>query len=681
MTGDPVELVRDRLSGGGFAPTKGRDKFNATCPVHGGKVRTKSLSVSRGRDGDVLLKCHVDNCSHKEVARALGLDERDLFVDSTGPAQVVPPVTGLKREVAAYSYTDEDGVLLYQAVRLEPKTFRQRRPDGAGWDWSMGDVRKVPYRLPELQAAVTAGRRVFVVEGEKDADRLAGLGVVATCNVGGAGKWLDDYTAHLRGAHVVVIPDNDPPGRDHMREVVASVLPVAASVRLVDLPVAEKGDVSDWLDAGGTIEELKALVEAAADLDDTPAELEPPPEVTYLSEIAREQVTWTWPGRIPRGKLTIIEGDPERAKSTVTLDLAARVSIGREMPDGHQLDEPGGVLLVCAEDDVADTIIPRLLAHDADLSRIATMTLKRDEQGRLIPLSIPEDIPRLEKAVRDVGARLVVIDPITAYLSEEINSHNDPSVRRALTPLADVAQRLRTSIVLVRHLNKDGQQRKALYRGGGSIAFSGAVRSVMVVDRHPDQQDLVVLARVKNNLAVHVPSIGYRIGSSLVYECPRIEWQGQVDIDADTLLRGPDGRLDAPARDEAEAVLEQLLANGPMEAKKVRKLASEAGVAKATLDRAKKHLGVRAKREIDAATGQTTGWTWHLPTSSDSPETPTSNCDALGVPGEEEQIPEVQSGPEHHGMGQGSLGSGAATYAELIARKQARAALLGEAAI
>lgn len=335
------------------------------------------------------------------------------------------------------------------------------------------------------------------------------------------------------------------------------------------------------------------------------------PVVKMLSDVTRERVHWLWAGRIPLGKLTIIEGDPELAKSTVTLDLAARLSTHRPMPDGHRLDQPGGALLVCAEDDVADTIVPRLLAHHADLTRIGTLTLQRDENGVLIPLSLPEDLNRLEEAIQQVDAKLVIIDPITAYLSEKINSHVDASLRRALAPLSDVAQRNGCAVVLVRHLNKASGD-KAMYRGGGSIAFSGAARSVMVVGRHPDNDDVIVLARVKNNLSQSIPSIGYRIKSSLEYESPVIDWSPDpISLDADTLLRGKDGRLEAPQRDLAEEVILDALRTGPRPAPEVKRLALEAGVSKATLDRAKERLAIKSVRKRDGD-GRTVGWEWHL---------------------------------------------------------------------
>lgn len=169
-----------------------------------------------------------------------------------------------------YDYTDESGVLLFQVVRLRKlngeKDFRQRRPGARSgeWTWSLGRTRRVPYRLPALTAA-DSSTWVHVVEGEKDADRLVAEGLVATTNLGGAGKWRPEYSAYFRGRRVAILRDNDEAGLRRAQHVSRELSPVAAEVRIVELDdVPPKGDVSDWLDAGHTVGELEALSEATA---------------------------------------------------------------------------------------------------------------------------------------------------------------------------------------------------------------------------------------------------------------------------------------------------------------------------------------------------------------------------------------------------------------------------------
>jgi hypothetical protein len=173
--------------------------------------------------------------------------------------------------VATYDYTDESGALLFQVCRFEPKTFRQRRPDGrGGWIWSLGETRRVPYGLAELAIAILFEEVVYIVEGEKDVDALRTKKLVATCNPGGAGKWRAEYNESLRGADIVVIGDNDDAGREHAQQVAAALHGIAKRVRVLDLThvwpaCPDKGDVSDWFAAGGTAERLTALI---ADLRD-----------------------------------------------------------------------------------------------------------------------------------------------------------------------------------------------------------------------------------------------------------------------------------------------------------------------------------------------------------------------------------------------------------------------------
>jgi hypothetical protein len=232
------------------------------CPAHADD--TASLSVGIGDDNRALLHCFA-GCTFDAIVEAAHLTRADL----SGRHH-----TGSLTIAATYDYTDEAGVLLYQVCRLVPKSFRQRRPDGrSGWTWKLGDVRRVLYRLPAL-----AGREtVYVTEGEKDSDRLAALGLASTTNAGGAGKWCDAYTRQLQTAGVktvILLPDHDEPGRQHAEAVAMSCRAAGLVVRIVTLPnVPLKGDVSDWLDAGGTCAALEQLSRADASPATTPMAL------------------------------------------------------------------------------------------------------------------------------------------------------------------------------------------------------------------------------------------------------------------------------------------------------------------------------------------------------------------------------------------------------------------------
>ena len=255
---DPLRLVIDRLGDGVIR--RGDRQYTAKCPAH--EDRHASLSIGVGDDGRVLLNCHA-GCEFKTICAAIGLTEADTFPPRQDNGHGRRNGNGhARRIVSTYDYTDRDGGLLYQSVRYEPKDFRQRRPDGkGGWVWSMKGIKLVLYKLPELMDADPSDW-VFVCEGEKDVDRLLSLGLVATTNPMGAGKWRDEFGETLRGRRCCILPDNDKPGADHARQVAQSLRGVAADVRILELPdLPPKGDVSDWIDAGGTAEALVRLVE------------------------------------------------------------------------------------------------------------------------------------------------------------------------------------------------------------------------------------------------------------------------------------------------------------------------------------------------------------------------------------------------------------------------------------
>ncbi|MGH9287511.1 MAG: hypothetical protein ACRD0V_04325, partial [Acidimicrobiales bacterium] len=217
------------------------------CPAH--DDHDPSLSVTNG-DGKALLHCHA-GCNVVDIVTILGLEVADLFDEQP---------SGSRAEiVATYDYTDEDGTLLFQVVRYFPKDFRQRRPDGVGgWVWKLGDTRRVLYRLPQVVRAIDQLETIYVVEGEKDADRLVRSGEVATCNPGGVGKWRREYTNLLSTAHVVIVADRDGPGRKHAKKIHTELTGTAASVRVVEPAVGK--DVCDHFAAGHGVDDFIPVV-------------------------------------------------------------------------------------------------------------------------------------------------------------------------------------------------------------------------------------------------------------------------------------------------------------------------------------------------------------------------------------------------------------------------------------
>jgi hypothetical protein len=332
---------------------------------------------------------------------------------------------------------------------------------------------------------------------------------------------------------------------------------------------------------------------------------------TLLSTVQPQRVEWLWPGRIPLGKLTILDGDPGLGKSVLSLDLAARVSRGLSMPFEDRepgMDrEPGGVVLLSAEDDLEDTIRPRLDAAGADVGRVLALERIPDGDFHRLPV-LPGDLLFLKAAIRRVEAKLVIVDPLTAYLGADTNTHRDQDCRRALHPLAVLAQEKGVAVLVIRHLNKlIGNN--PLYRGGGSIALIGAARSGLLVGRDPDNPDRRVLASTKCNLARLPVSLAFDL-SLADNGALRVGWIGESPHTAESLLAAPKDDEERGMLQTAQEVLRTILSNGPRAAKDVRREARSAGIADRTLDRAKAALGVKATLIGFGRDGE---WRWALP--------------------------------------------------------------------
>jgi hypothetical protein len=329
----------------------------------------------------------------------------------------------------------------------------------------------------------------------------------------------------------------------------------------------------------------------------------PRPVGKLLSEVEPESVEWLWPGRLPLGKLAVLDGDPGLGKSAVTLDLAARVSAGLELPDGGRC-EPAGVVLLSAEDGLADTIRPRLDAAGADVERIVALSTLAERDGAERTISLTQDLGDIERDIRCVRAALVVVDPLMAFLSGKTDSHKDQDVRRALAPLAALAERTGAAVLIVRHLNKAAGG-NALYRGGGSIGIIGAARSGLVVAPDPEDPERRILASNKHNLSRAAPSLAFRVGAA-ANGAAKVAWDGTSGLSAADILKEPADSEQRSALSDAKDFLSKELADGPVSAEVVRKDARSAGVSERTLKRAKRTLKVRSEKEGGS-------WNWVLP--------------------------------------------------------------------
>lgn len=568
----------------------GRDKM-VLCPAHDDK--TPSLAIKAGDDGRILLDCKA-GCTTERVCSALGIKMKDLFADNHNG----------NSDIITYDYKNAAGELIYQVCRFPNKKFSQRRPGNNGeYVWSLKGIKRLLYRLPELNAA-DKKRYVFVPEGEKDADRLISLGLVATCNSGGAGKWQKEISEPLRGRRIIIIADHDEPGRKHSKEVAKMLTGIAESIKVIEFDnLPEGGDVSDFLNNGGTIETLKVLVSKTKTFDADAEDDSIEPVLVSLGTVKEEQVEWLWLERIPQGKITLLVGDPGLGKSFFSLYLAAKVTTGSPWPDIPDTNIPiGSVVILSAEDDINDTILPRLKAAGANINKIiAIQGVKHKDEKNKQYFDLTKHIPQLEKAIKTMlDVKLIVIDPLSAYLGAT-DSHKNSEVRGCLGPLAEMASKHKVAVLGISHLTKNTAI-KSVYRVLGSVAFLAAARAVWAIARDKEDPNRRILCPIKTNLSVSPTSIAFKIIDGAV----AVE-SGIINMTAEDVL-GEDTKEKTSLR-YAEEWLKDTLADGEMKTRDIFKMAKAEGLSEYSIQRASVKLKVK---RITIGFGKDKTTTWKL---------------------------------------------------------------------
>jgi len=339
----------------------------------------------------------------------------------------------------------------------------------------------------------------------------------------------------------------------------------------------------------------------ARDNGDRPADVA---VVVKLADVNREEVEWEWEARLPHRRIVLVEGDPGVGKSWLVLAIGAAITTGAPLPGQTAPREPGKVLLLTAEDGLADTVRPRMEDMAADLQRVKVLTAMRNEEGNERHPSLVDDLGAVETVLSEGGYKLLIIDPLNAYLGVTLDTHRDAALRAALTPLALLAERWGVIVLCIRHLTKGGRD-KAIYRGQGNIAYTAAARVVFLVGANPDDPQERVLACIKNNLAPLPPALAFELRDG------QFLWRGITDVTAAAMLAPDRDEGERGALAEAEDFLRQLLADGPMEVTQMEEERKGAGITVATLRRAKEALSVVSARQGGLA--EKGRWAWALP--------------------------------------------------------------------
>ena len=297
-----------------------------------------------------------------------------------------------------------------------------------------------------------------------------------------------------------------------------------------------------------------------------------------MEDVEVEEVKWLIYPFIPYGKITIIQGDPGEGKTTLVLQIIARLTKGESIVN-EEAKEPINVIYQTAEDGLADTIKPRLLSADADCSKVLVI----DDKDT--PLTM-RDV-RLEQAIVETNAKLVVLDPIQGFLGADVDMHRANEIRPVMKHISELAEKYKCAIILIGHMNKSSMGKSA-YRGLGSIDFQAAARSVLIVGRIKDEPEIRVVCQTKSSLAPEAKSLAFRLSEENGFE-----WIGDYDVTADDLLSGS---AKGKKKQIAMEFLEITLADGQMPYTELLELAKQKGISEKTLRNAKDELGIKAKR-------------------------------------------------------------------------------------
>ena|GEM_PF-3131823 len=588
-----AEQDQSRLSAAMTSNTrKKRDHLKTTWSgTTGDRTRVVEYLKSRGLSGNVLEAVSDQVVRFHPSLDYWDYDEQDKLVKlGTFPAMVAKVTDGEGAGVTLHrTYLDpDDPGKLELGDSLPAKKLMSPATDGG----TRGASIKI----------FPAGSVLGLTEGIETALAVhTATGQSVWSCVSAQGLETVDIPTEVRAVHVWADNDASEVGQ---RKAAALAERLTRSGHKVYLHIPPEPG-ADWLDIFTRSGEDALLQELTNAQEWSPDHTDGLSVGVRLSTVKPEQVFWLWPGRLPLGKVSVLDGDPGLGKSTVALDIAARVSRGFRMPDGTGGGEPAGAVIVSAEDGLADTIVPRLLAAGADLERIIALETCPDDQGGH-PFSMPDDLGWLERAIREVDARLIIIDPLMAFLDANTNSHRDQDIRRVLARAHALAEKTGAALSFIRHLNKTSGG-PAVYRGGGSIGIIGAARSALLIARDPDDENRRVLAAVKHNLSVPPESLLFRLETT-ESGVARVTWEGTSSHQADALLAMPSTDDERRAIDDAKDFLLTVLSNGPVASSQVNSEARSAAISDITLRRAKSALGVVSRKE-----GMTAGWVWALP--------------------------------------------------------------------
>lgn len=565
-----------------------------------------------------------------------------LSRDSLAPLTATSPQPQI---VATYDYTDEHGELLYQSLRYEPKDFRQRRPNGqGGWIWNLQGVERGLYHLPKLISAVKEGRQIFICEGEKDVHSLEAYGYCATTS-GSTNTWKPEFAKYFEGALVILVPDNDEPGKMFMGEIANDLFDVAGSLSVVQLPgLLAKEDVTDYLESdwqGSSAKERFDALFCSSSLveinfkDDIatyitgnvtakpetqnntsdPSDVDPGEGLGIISQWASEVIPqkprWLWKGWLAQGVLHILSGQQSAGKTTWVAHVIAQLQQGK-------LGEREGIKVgYISLEESGDRLSGRLRVAGAESCKIALYETVRDldKENNIIerPWMLPHDAGTLERWIEDLGLELVVIDGIGYSVK---GAQDYANVGAALSALAKVAERTACAILGLTHVKKGGTT-DDIEAAIGSQAWTAIPRIVWVLGRDPEDETgerrAVAISNKTNYTRPEDAAFAFAIANDEELEVGYVTNVKTSIISPQDIVAPKATSEERSERVEAKDLIRRSLADGPIESAELLSEARKEGISERTLRRARKDLGVKTSRLKDPGTGKVIGTQVALP--------------------------------------------------------------------
>lgn len=616
MTLDEIKARLQNVHGG-----------SARCPAH--EDKSNSLSVTEGKDGRVLLKCHA-GCTTEEICGALGLTVADLFPE---PLKKDEKLRKEKREfVAKYDYTDENGAFLYRKTRYRTesggKTFVWTHKDGKEMKTGRGGAEPVLYNLWEA----VDKPELYMVEGEKDVETLRRLGLTAvSVPDGAASKWHENFTAALENKRVTIIEDNDEPGKAFALRAAQALFGHALEVKIVDLTqewtdLKPHGDISDVVDMEGSkkdvLRRLEALqittpvytphdAEAAqedAQSSEDAAEKDAAEDAFFecfrpLSDFDEREAAWLVPGWIPKGQITLLAADGGTGKTTLWCNIIAALSSGhRSLLDTGDTDrKPLSVAFLTTEDSVRQKLKRKLREAGADQTKVLTPDFLADKEGLLRDFKFGTH--KMAAFIRRFRPALCVFDPVQGFIPPEINMGSRNAMRDCMAPLISLGEEYGTTFLIICHTNKrkgaSGRDRIADTADLWDIA-----RSVLMMG-YTEEAGVRYLSNEKNNYASLQETVLFTID-----EAGQPHRSGtSPKRDREYMLAATDAKTPSKVEDCKETLLHLLDDHdNTMKSKELNKALEEYGFSAITIRRAKSALSASSAIRCRKESGNGSEW-------------------------------------------------------------------------